>query len=137
MNKYFLSLAVLFLLIACNGNKTKEPIESDVIVSFLKENDQVVIEAETEKIYGCFNYQLNYVKNSAEKTITVNFSDITIPEVCMRALGPARATINLGELEKETYIVNFFMNRSSTTMQLIVGDTLSTEVLDQGNVRLK
>lgn len=109
------------------------PIDSDVLVEAERENGEVKIFAETERDYQCSNFSIDYSEYTLGSTIRIKFKRAQTPSPCLTSTGPAKATIDLGELEKEDYDLKFKLN-GETTNGTLSTDPFSFELEDEGNV---
>lgn len=64
----------------------------------------------TERIYGCMNYGIDYYVIRGTNSFNVKFRNIVISQICLTALGPASCQIKLGELSAGTYNLNLEVN---------------------------
>lgn len=134
--KVFFIIAFLFLS-SCVKNTSEKTIDSEILVSAKYENGKVYIDAETEKTFKCINYSITNSIQRVEKTITVDFIEISILDICLVALGPAKAEMDLNELERGDYALKFVLDGIVTEAKLKVGSQLSLELIKAGNVKLK
>lgn len=134
--KIFLAI-ILTIISACNKEKKKTRIDSDIIVKIRIENEEVILDCRTEKEYPCANYRISYSKGISDRTITIHFEKIIEPEHCLRAFGPARTEINLGIHDTKTYYLKFKLRRKTTEAELIVGNTISIKETKPGNVKIE
>jgi hypothetical protein len=108
-------LLLLGLLPACDNflggddHTSSLPIDSKIQITFselLSPNPQqrvLVLNCRTEKIYGCYNYRLAYRLSRLGSTLKIQFSQVSVPEICLDAPGPATVAIDLGFLPAGTY----------------------------------
>src|SRR3989338_6926689 len=116
MKKRILILLVIGLIILISGCVREEPIlppkegvyeelEGSVKLSiserFTEERDggHISLNLATEKIYGCYNFQLNSNVKIQGNIIIVEIKNVFKPEMCLEALGPAKFSKNLGKIE--------------------------------------
>lgn len=130
-----LPFLAIFSLVACNtqGVETNKPIESKILIT-PSENlgpTQRTFEfrCRTETIYGCINFMISYRTTISAQSIIMDFLAITQPQICLTALGPATATINLGSLSPGTYSLLISVNGEIIPAQLVV-TTHSYEILN-------
>ena len=131
------SLLAISLLISCEKDSVEKTIDSDILISARLEDQKVFIDAETEKKFPCINYSIDYSSQKEEKTITINFIDIVKPGGCYTALGPAKANIDLDELDQGNNTIIFKLDGVKTEVRLNVNAILSLEIIKAGNVRIK
>ncbi|TVR76843.1 MAG: hypothetical protein EA412_12620 [Chitinophagaceae bacterium] len=134
---------VLFIIIfltffSCNKQQTTEKINSDVILNMWKNviipEKRLELHFETEEIFNCANYQIKYKIEQTNSKIKINLTNILTPNVCLDALGPATAKIDLGVLVNGTYNIFVTVNKKENKGTLTVTDekyTLSIESLNQ------
>lgn len=124
-------------LTGCEKETPVKMINSDILVSSKYKNGKVYIDAVTEKEFQCLNYSIDNSILREKKIITVNFTDVSILGICLTALGPAKAEIDLDELERGDYILKFILDGVNTEAKLSVGSKLTLELIKAGNVKLK
>jgi hypothetical protein len=102
------------------------PIDSTISLDLWEElspNQRTLqLRAATERIYGCSNFSIMYRLSVSTQLIQVDFLGIDLPPICLTALGPATATMNLGSLSNGSYQLILTSNGSVTGSQLIVSD---------------
>lgn len=128
---------ISLVLLGCNKEIPEKRIDSDILVSAKYKNGKVCIEAETEKNFQCINYTIKNSIHQEEKIITIDFTDVAILGIRLIAFGPAKAEINLDELELGDYVLKFVLDGITTKAELKVDSQVSLELLKAGNVILK
>ncbi len=136
MRKTGFGLSVCLLLILsseCNiTHKThlgQEPIDGKLQFGISESYEkydvpsppQIFLNLKTEKIYGCVNYQISYTATIKNGTVDVRISGVTIPEICLTALGPATAKTSL-DLSNGNYKLVLHSGDFSNTYNLSVSD---------------
>jgi hypothetical protein len=127
----FAFLLGLLVLSGClddypNGT-TYEPVDAKIRVG-MQENlgagsKTLTFTCSTEKIYPCCNYSITNNFFVSGRSISVYFTGISKPEICLTALGPATAAINLGSLEGGTYALSIAVNNHVFRTDLTVSGT--------------
>ena len=104
--KKFLVIAIAISAIACEKKGLDEVTDDQLILS-LKDvatvGQAVGIDAKTARIYNCFNYTINTDHQQSEQQISIQYGDIIQPDQCLTALGPAKSSIALSDLNDEGY----------------------------------
>lgn len=115
------------------GDANFTPIDSRISLVMKEQlgttGNLLAFHAATEKIYNCANYSLVVQPGVSGQAISVSFSNIAIPSVCLTALGPATADFNFVPLAAGTYTFSIQVNQHLTGAQLVVTDT-SYEVIN-------
>ncbi|MCH5715981.1 hypothetical protein [Niabella hibiscisoli] len=108
--------AFIVLLAACNKNAAIEEnpidngslIDSKIKVS-VKEylnTQKLVLYCATQKAYPCVNYHINTEQNFKENNkLSVTFTGVPETQVCLTAIGPATAEIDLSTLRNGQYVI--------------------------------
>lgn len=112
-----LILCSLLLFYGCKDERFHQlyrPIDSKVRIS-LWENLSTFQRAlsfrcSTEKIYGCMNYSILYKLTKYGYAINIMFTEIYAPDICLTALGPATANVDLGSLADGAYNLSIIVN---------------------------
>lgn len=84
---------------------------------------QIFIEMITEKIYPCSNYGITTDHTIGNKSIDIEIIGIYKPGVCLTALGPARASIKLGEISG-VYEIMIHGKGFTDEYNLLISDSL-------------
>jgi hypothetical protein len=106
----FLVLPLLFSAGCVNDPDTvREEINSPVNIRMMEKipGRTFSLLCATEEEYHCMNYSLNRYVQTAGRTISVLFTDVSLSGFCLTALGPATAEINLGKLSPGEYSLQF------------------------------
>lgn len=135
MNNLIFLFVVFFLFSSCNKDLNEVNIDSDILISTEKNDQNVLLNASTEKHYPTLGYQIRYREQVKDKEIKIEFIEVIAPEVGLTALGPARCSINLGDLEHGAYDITFELNQVETKGKLIVGTTAELTIESGGNVK--
>lgn len=66
----------------------------------------------TEKDFPCINYQISHNMQRAGNTITIELTSIEKADVCLNAIGPATAFIDVGNLPEGDYDLTIRLGKS-------------------------
>lgn len=77
---------------------------------------------QTEQIFNCFNYSIEYDFLRLGSILRVQLKQISIPNVCLTALGPASAVQTL-DLPDGIYGLQFEHKSKSDTYRLILAES--------------
>ncbi|MFT3822661.1 MAG: hypothetical protein QM731_02030 [Chitinophagaceae bacterium] len=128
---------LLFFALCCLGIAACKKNSSDPQASF-EENVKIamsetlagtkrtlVFKCMTEKSYPCINYFLETSHAVTNSKITINFIQVTGPNICLTAVGPASTVIELDELSGETKDYGLELNFGGLTVtgQLSISGT--------------
>jgi len=107
------TILTMVMIASCSDKSTNPPgidlsIESKIEIGMWEELDQngryLELICRTEKIYPYCNYSLVYKQlHNVPDRIQIEFLGIHIPYICLTALGPATACIEIGHLPSGTY----------------------------------
>lgn len=90
------------------------PIDSVVELRLAEDESGILILARTRREYGCLGYQLTYDLRAvrlAPKELALDLLGVRPPSgVCATALGPARATIELGHMSESSHPIAIRVN---------------------------
>ena len=112
-------------------------IDSDILVSAQKSGAEILLGAETKRIYPTLGHQITFRDIEKEKEVYIKFEKIKVPEKGLTALGPATCSINLGKLQNGEYDIVFELNKKKIKGKLIVGETTELNIYQEGNVKPK
>lgn len=83
------------------------PVDSTLILRLREEVSpdarRLFLEVRTSTEFPCFNYRVDHVAGIEGRRIRVEFTGVSIGEICLAAIGPARATVPLGTLAAGSY----------------------------------
>lgn len=134
--KYLHLLSLFFfLIVSCKKDYEIVAINSDVLVSTEKVHSEVLLNAETEMLYGTLGHQITFCNKIKNKEIYIKFKKVLVPALGATALGPASCSINLGDLDFGEYAVTFELNKKKTSAKLIVGNTVELSFDSVANVK--
>ena len=139
-----LLLMFLSFLSSCKVNNPSnsefQPLEGKIIFSLTEGheyqdavgNPKIVLKMRTEKIYGCINYSIVTRVLRLDKGISVVVYGISISNVCLTALGPARHEefLNLPEGE---YPLSFSYWGTTDRYKVKISDSSIEVVLIESN----
>ena len=112
------------------GREEMSPIESKIRISTWEnlsaQERTLTLTCATEKTYGCINYSIVSTKTILDDSIMISFTGIYKPPVCLTALGPAGAAIDLGSLPSGNYPLSLSANGETVRAQLVVSDDAYT-----------
>ena len=124
-----LKIFILSLSFACNNDDLdlKSPINSHLKIELREwistDKKGLHLHAATEKIYPCVNFPLMFNQRSERKRIIINFTGVVETNVCLTALGPATASIDLSHLEKGIYELELNNGALKNHGKLVITDT--------------
>jgi hypothetical protein len=106
---HFFIFLSLILLTACEDENTEavNTLGSEVDLSmseFIDEGDRVLtFKFLTRKDYPCINYRIQHELNLTGNKLTIRLEKIKKAELCLDAIGPASAFIDIRNLSPKTY----------------------------------
>lgn len=124
------TIFILFLIAVILGACRKDPgfqrvdlpltltIEEKLIAS----GNQLMLHFSTTKQYACSNYSLNTTSAVSNSGITIQFIDITIPEICLTSIGPASTTINAGQIRNGVYSIQMLIEQQTINGRIEITD---------------
>lgn len=119
------ALACLVAAPGCAKKETTAPIDSRVLVRPWERLEAsgrtLVLDCETERIYGCVNHQLLSVDSRVGSAFGIVFLGVTMPDACLTALGPARARIDLGRIADGSYTLAMRVNERRVRATMDIG----------------
>ncbi len=93
--------------------------------------------AATEREYGCSNYTLLYHLTRLGAHIAVAFDGVSVPDICLTALGPARCRVPLGPTAEGTFPLTLNVEGVARQGELVVtASTLELAGFDGGPVTI-
>lgn len=127
MKQIILSILLFWLLNLAGCQDLGEeaaPLESGLVIN-LSENlapsqRTLTFNCSTEKIYGCMNFRIINRVRVGLGSIAIWFDGIDNPHICLTALGPARANIELGTLTNGNYNITISTAKQITQATLDV-----------------
>jgi hypothetical protein len=98
------------MLVACDNKDDdlrNNPIDSKISIETREvlgsESRSLTFYCRTEKSYPCINYPLAFSLNKANGKYELTFSGIIETKICLTAIGPATATVNLNNVPNGFY----------------------------------
>src|SRR5690606_12435575 len=126
-----LIIFILSLLFACNNDDLdlKSSIDSNIKIELREwinpDEKGLHLHSTTERIYPCVNYPLMFDQHFDRKRIVITFTGVIETDVCLTALGPAKATVDLSHLEKGIYELELNNGALKNHGKLVITDTES------------
>lgn len=140
MKKAYLILIIAVLGSSCSTQVADEDgnVGSDIKMVLLEEISEegkyLVIRSETFEIFSCYNYSLITRQQIQEDKITLIYSGISKPEICLTALGPARS-LEIFSVENGIYDITFINDGIRNEGKLMVdNEKYVLELTDPKNV---
>ena len=129
------SVTILSLLVfVCSCKKEPSSIDSDIIVSIYKKENNFILNAKTVVIYGV-PQQIDFSKKRVGKHFTIVFKKIIKPGSAFQILSPAKCNVDLGELKLQNYSFTFKLNDEDNKAKLsIINDSLDITFTKSINV---
>jgi hypothetical protein len=124
MKKYITLSALLFVFFSCTRERVVSDFGENIKIKIVESVDStkktLTLKCFTEKIFNCSNYYLLHTVNVSTNKITINFTGISDPTICLTSLGPASAFIDLINLAHKDYELEINMGDTKFTGQLKV-----------------
>ena len=112
------------LLFSCSQKETAPNFTEPVKIKIRENADSISRKLSficfTEKVYGCSNYAIDYSFSVSANKITIHFTGITVPGICLTSLGPANAEIKPGALADGNYELEINAGQTKVSGQLLV-----------------
>ncbi len=89
---------------------------------FQKNERQLGLLISTTQEYECLNYKVEYDYVYNAETRIVEFKGIMLPSMCMTAIGPATAFVNLGHMTDNTHEVQFVIGNDYLITDFLIGN---------------
>lgn len=127
--KSFLSITILFILLyGCSKSPLSVPVfDENVKIAMVEQVDStkrtLTFNCATEKIFGCINFLINNRVTVSDNKISIHFIEIAKSDICLTAIGPATATIELGSLANKNYELELTVGEEKILGQLAVSAT--------------
>lgn len=137
MKKIISILTLVLIICSCKKDYQLGDIDSNILVSVVNQDSEIVITGETERVYSCSNYSITKSINSRENEIYIHFKNVQIYDLCQTSLGPAKCKIEIGKLANGEYPITFELNNLKTKGILKVGLTTELILESGGNVKPK
>jgi len=111
------------VIIGPSGDSVNTVINLEIFENTEAGLTNLELRCQTDLIYGCINYLIEYDLNIITDTVALTFTDIVKPNICLTATGPATAIVNLGTLANNTYEFPITVNSLTLPAQLILTDS--------------
>lgn len=138
-------LCILMFLTACEYDDLgigTQPIDSKIIIETREvlgaESRLLTFQCKTEKSYECFNYPIATEKVENEHSVKITFTGIGEMPLCLTALGPARAVVDLKGQKNGAYQIELnngdlknegWLRISDSEIELIILQQSGIEIL--------
>lgn len=107
-NSIILLIAILF--VAC-GQSEADLLKNNIIDSKIRidireylDTRKIILNCATEKVYPCINYGIASKQHlDRNNLLSVTFTDIIDPGICLTAIGPAKGEVDLSNLSNQQY----------------------------------
>jgi len=124
-NVFKISAIMLILSVATVGCdktvKQRSKIDTQIEITMMESSSKALqIYFSTTKIYPCCNYPIDVSWKKSSNIIDITFKGVIETDICLTALGPATAMIDLGEFKNGTYQLNFHNEHVKQSGELIV-----------------
>lgn len=134
----FIITAVVFSSCSTQSADADGKVGSDIKVilqeEISEEGSKLVIRSETFEIFSCYNFSIVTQQQFGNNAITITYSGILKPELCLTALGPAQS-LELFGLKNGIYKIVFVNDGVKNEGELTVDDEeYVLEIKDPKNV---
>ena len=124
-NVFKMATIVLMLSVATAGCdktiETKSKIDSEIDITMMENSSGALqLYFSTTEIYPCCNWSIDLSWKKSSNNIDITFKSIIKPDICLTALGPATAMIDLGVLNNGIYQLNFYNEHVKQSGELVV-----------------
>jgi len=103
---------MLMLTLSCASDDiglASNPIDSNIVIEVGEELEhdsrRITLFCKTEKIYPCYNFGILTDTRTYDDAQEITFTKVDQQRVCLTALGPAKATVELGDLPNGEYSI--------------------------------
>jgi hypothetical protein len=100
------------------------------VISFTPDGfneEQLVINVQTEKEYTCDNYNIEHDVRYIDNTIEISLQDVSEPEICLTNIGPASFRITFS-IEEGAFDLLLYSKQGIDRYGIIVTDTTITVI---------
>lgn len=136
-------LIALLLVIGCGKDKMTDPAQQQgfpvnmtMIEMFEYSQSSLAFLLATDQIYGCFNNEIVNEVLWRGSSINIIIEGIYFPELCLTALGPATARIELGALSPGEYNITISNGTFSTFKLIVTEDDYRIEPVTISNLTI-
>lgn len=124
MKTYLSIIAFTILLLGCKKNQVSSTFDENLKIKMSEKVDStkmtLTLNCYTEKIFGCSNYSIKSSFSVTNDKITINFTELIIPNICLTSLGPASTIINIETLTNKIYELELNIGSTKISGQLDV-----------------
>lgn len=122
----------LFLFASCKKENPEDinftnTLENNILIEMFESLDSLernfYLRCKTAETFPCYNYTIKTNSSKSVNSISIRFEEIIKYDMCATAIGPARHTINLGQLSNGIYDLNITVGQLKTLGKLIVTST--------------
>ncbi len=111
---FCISLLMVLSLSACQKEDDMHDL-SGVVMLELREvcvdgERLIALYAETREQYPCLNFFIDYEVTKELQQRSVHFKGLHVPKICLTAIGPAKAFIELGKMQKGQHPTDILLN---------------------------
>lgn len=101
--------------------KNRSKIDSEIAITMMESSSQALqLYFATTKEYPCCNFPIDLSWKKSLNTIDITFKGVFETGLCLTAIGPATAMIDLGVFNNGTYQLNFYNENVKQSGELIV-----------------
>ena len=111
------------VIIGPGGDSINTVINISVFEKTVPGLRNVELRCQTDSIFGCINYLIDFDLTVTSDTVALKFIKIVKPIVCLPAMGPATAIVNLGTPANIAYKFPLTVNSLTLPAQLILTDS--------------
>lgn len=124
MKKLIQFITLLILFYGCKKDPLIDRIDSEIKVELAESFDGkqrlLKLYCSTQKEYQCSNFGIKSTLNVTSNKIEINFKSIITYDLCQTSIGPARTTIDLGEIKNGNYNISITVDGLKSEGQLTV-----------------
>ncbi len=119
-----ISFLLAISLAACQKDKDMHDLSGTVMLE-LRElaadgERKFGLYAETKEEYPCLNFLIDYDLTHTSDGTHLHLSGVKAPTVCLTALGPAKAFVDLGKMDDGLHQLQFMLNEEYSEVNLLV-----------------
>ncbi len=126
MKVFLLLMAFSILILSYEIDLTDSAFNKDIGIRLIENIDNteriLTLKCGTTENFICSNFSIATSHTVINNKITLNFTGIIKPGICKRSIGPATATISLGELDILNYELEINIGSSKIIGQMAVSD---------------
>lgn len=114
-------------LAACQKDEEMHDLDGAVMIELREhapEGQRMIgIYAETKDAYPCLNFLIDYTLAHIAEGRHLHFHGVKAPSICLTALGPARAFVDLGDMDGGLHQLQILLNEEYSEVNLLVSKT--------------